>query len=36
MSNLSKFLTALAIIGLGAVIYGKYKSGNKTTLKKKE
>lgn len=37
MNNISKFLTVLAIVGLGAIIYGKYKSNIKQTkLKNKE
>lgn len=39
MNNLSKILTTLAIIGLGVVIYGKYKTlsnKEKTKLKKTE
>ena len=34
MSNISKLLTTLAIIGIGVMIYGKYKS--QTKLKPKE
>jgi hypothetical protein len=26
MGNISKILTTLAIIGIGAIIYGKYKN----------
>jgi hypothetical protein len=39
MSNLSKILTTLAIIGIGVIIYGKYKNiskENKAKLKTKE
>ena len=36
MNNMSKFLTILAIVGLGVVIYGKYKTSSKTKLKNKE
>ena len=36
MSNISKLLTTLAIIGIGVVIYSKYKTKNQTKLKNKE
>jgi hypothetical protein len=37
MNNISKILTGLAIIGIGVIIYGKYKSTaskEKTKVKK--
>ncbi len=39
MNNISKILTTLAIIGIGVIVYGKYKTlsnKEKTKLKNKE
>ena len=39
MNNISKILTTLAIIGIGVIVYGKYKTlsnKEKTKLKKTE
>jgi hypothetical protein len=39
VNNISKILTTLAIIGIGVIVYGKYKTlsnKEKTKLKNKE